>query len=248
MAKKGKYNYIWIGAVILIFGIIFVPKIAERLQNGDVVDINRMNTNPADEPLSYVYLNGEKRKVPEFALLNQDSLLVTDRDYLGKVYVAEFFFTTCPSICPIMNRNLVELQEEFKDYENFGVASFTINPEYDTPSVLKAYAEAYGITDMDWHLLTGDSETIYNLANSGFNIFAAEMPEVPGGFEHSGLFALIDQEGFIRSRKDAFGNPIIYYRGAISLDQEVNAQGETEQISLLKEDIEKLLKENASGK
>ena len=248
MLKKGKYNYIWIGAVILVFGIIFVPKIVERLQNDDVVDINRMNTDPEDAPLSYIYLNGEKRKVPEFALLNQDSLLITDQDYLGKVYVAEFFFTTCPSICPIMNRNLVELQQEFKDYENFGVASFTINPEYDTPSVLKEYAEAYGITDMDWHLLTGDSDSIYALANSGFNIFAAEMPDVPGGFEHSGLFALIDQQGYIRSRKDSFGNPIIYYRGAISLDQEVNAQGETEQISLLKEDIEKLLKENTSGK
>ena len=160
---------------------------------------------------------------------------------LGKVYVAEFFFTTCPTICPIMNKNLVQLQEEFREFEDFGVASFTINPVYDTPSVLKAYAEAYGITDMDWHLLTGDAEQIYELANSGFNIYAQQMPEVPGGFEHSGLFALIDREGYIRSRKDDYGNPIVYYRGSIPLSQGKNEAGETEQISILKEDIRKLL-------
>jgi protein SCO1/2 len=193
--------------------------------------------------LSYIYLNGEKRKVPPFTLLNQDSMLITDRDYLGKVYVAEFFFTTCPTICPIMNKNLVQLQEEFRQFEDFGVASFTINPRYDTPRVLKEYAETYGVTDMDWHLLTGDAEQIYELANAGFNIFAQEMPDVPGGFEHSGLFALIDRDGYIRSRKDPYGNPIIYYRGMISEDAGANAQGETEQISILKEDILKLLEE-----
>ena len=102
----------------------------------------------------------------------------------------------------------------------------------------------YGITDMDWHLLTGNQDSIYDLANAGFNIFAAEMPEVEGGFEHSGLFALVDQEGYLRCRKDEFGNPIIYYRGSIPLDRKENSQGETEQISLLKEDIQKLLDES----
>ncbi len=242
--KKGKYNYIWVALVILIFGIIFVPRIVDRLQEGSVVEHDRISQDPDNEPLSYIYLAGEKRKVPPFALLDQDSMLVTDKDYLGKVYVAEFFFTTCPTICPVMNKNLVQLQEEFREFEDFGVASFTINPQYDTPRVLKEYAEAYGITDMDWHLLTGDPEQIYDLANAGFNIFAQGMPDVPGGFEHSGLFALIDREGYIRSRKDDFGNPIIYYRGAIPVDQGINDQGETEQISILKEDIRKLLEEN----
>ena len=239
--KKGKYNYIWVALIILIFGIIFVPRIVDRLREGTLVDHDRISRDPENVPLSYIYLDGEKRKVPSFTLLDQDSLLVTDRDYLGKVYVAEFFFTTCPTICPIMNKNLVQLQEEFREFEDFGVASFTINPVYDTPSVLKAYAEAYGITDMDWHLLTGDAEQIYELANSGFNIYAQQMPEVPGGFEHSGLFALIDREGYIRSRKDDYGNPIVYYRGSIPLSQGKNEAGETEQISILKEDIRKLL-------
>jgi protein SCO1/2 len=142
-----------------------------------------------------------------------------------------------------MSKNLVELQEEFSGFDNFGIASITINPEYDTPMVLKEYAEEYGISDMDWHLLTGKREVIYDLANIGFNIFASEAPEIAGGFEHSGLFALVDKNGFIRSRLDDFGNPIIYYRGAISREQGKNEEGESEQISILKEDIRKLLDE-----
>lgn len=208
-----------------------------------MVESDRMNIKDPSEKLAYIMLNGQKRSVPPFAFINQDSLLITNDDYLGKVYVAEFFFTTCPTICPIMNQNLVQLQEEFREFENFGVASFTINPDYDTPRVLKEYADQYGITDMDWHLLTGDREEIYELANVGFNIFAAEAQDVPGGFEHSGLFALIDKEGYLRSRLDDFGNPIIYYRGTIMESQGTNAEGEQEQISILKEDIKKLLEE-----
>ncbi len=241
---KKKYSYIWVGLIILIFGIIFVPKIVQRLQDGAVVEHDRISRDPGNQPLAYIEMGGEKRKVPSFALLNQDSLLVTDQDYLGKVYVAEFFFTTCPTICPVMNKNLVQLQEEFREFEDFGVASFTINPVYDTPGVLKAYAEQYGITDMDWHLLTGDPAVIYELANAGFNIYAQQMPGEPGGFEHSGLFALIDRQGYIRSRKDEYGNPIVYYRGAIPEAQGANEAGETEQISILKEDIRKLLEED----
>ena len=209
-----------------------------------MVEHDRISRDPGNQPLAYIEMGGEKRKVPSFALLNQDSLLVTDQDYLGKVYVAEFFFTTCPTICPVMNKNLVQLQEEFREFEDFGVASFTIHPVYDTPRVLKAYAEQYGITDMDWHLLTGDPAVIYELANAGFNIYAQQMPGEPGGFEHSGLFALIDRQGYIRSRKDEYGNPIVYYRGAIPEAQGANEAGETEQISILKEDIRKLLEED----
>ena len=169
--------------------------------------------------------------------------MITQNDYNGKVYVVEFFFTTCPSICPVMNSNLVEIQNEFRDFDDFGVASFTINPDYDTPSVLKAYAEKHGIEDMDWHLMTGDRQEIYDLANIGFNIFAAEDIGVAGGFEHSGLFALVDKNGYLRSRTDDFGNPIIYYRGTISETQGENEEGEKQQISILKEDIKKLLNE-----
>ncbi|RTE55008.1 SCO family protein [Arenibacter aquaticus] len=241
--QKNKYSYVWVSLVILVFGIIFIPKIIDRVQSGTIVQSDRMNVKDSNAKLAFVEINGEKRKVPPFAFINQDSLLISNEDYLGKVYVVEFFFTTCPTICPIMNKNLVQLQDELKEFEDFGVASFTINPEHDTPAVLKAYAEKYGITNMDWHLMTGELTDLYALANSGFNIFAAQVPEAAGGFEHAGLFALIDKDGYIRSRVDKFGNPIVYYRGTITQEEGENDHGEQEQISILKEDIKKLLEE-----
>lgn len=240
---RNKYNYVWVSLIILIFGIIFIPRIIDRIRRGEVVERDRMSIQSQDKQLVYITRNGNKRKVPPFALYNQDSMLITNDDFKGKVYVVEFFFTTCPTICPIMSRNLVELQEEFREFEDFGLASITINPEFDTPSVLKQYAEEYGVTDMDWHLLTGNRDTIYQLANAGFNIYAAEDSNVAGGFEHSGLFALVDREGYLRSRKDGFGNPLVYYRGTITEAQGTSEEGEQQQISILKEDIRTLLKE-----
>ena len=240
---KNKYTYVWVSLVILIFGIIFIPRIIDRVKGGTVVENDRMNVKDNSGDLAFIMINNKKRRVPSFEFINQDSLLISDRDYEGKVFVVEFFFTSCPSICPIMSKNLVEVQNEFLADENFGIASFSITPDYDTPTVLKEYAERYGVADLDWHLMTGDSDKIYDLANSGFNIFAAEMPDSPGGFEHSGLFALIDKDGFVRSRVDEFGNPIVYYRGAISEKEGENEEGEKQQITILKEDIRKLLEE-----
>lgn len=240
---KNKYTYVWVSLVVLVFGIIFIPKIVNRVKEGTIVQNDRMNVKDNSGQLSYVMLNGKKRRVPSFEFIDQDSLLITNQDYKGKVFVVEFFFTSCPSICPIMTENLVDVQETFQDRDDFGIASFSITPEYDTPSVLKAYAEQHGIEDLDWHLMTGEQAEIYKLANEGFNIFVSEMPSAPGGFEHSGLFALVDKKGFIRSRVDKYGNPIVYYRGAITESQGSNDHGEEEQISILKEDIKKLLQE-----
>ena len=237
-----KYTYVWVSLVILVFGILFIPRIVNRLKSGSVVQNNRLANSNGIADLSFIANNGKKRTVPPFSFLNQDSLLISNEDYLGKVYVVEFFFTTCPTICPIMTRNLVELQDTFKD-DDFGVASFSINPRYDTPTVLKKYASKYGIVDMDWNLMTGDQEVIYDLANKGFYIIANEEEEAPGGFEHSGAFALIDKQGYIRSRNDRFGNPLIYYRGTITEEQGTNNEGEAQQITMLKEDIKKLLAE-----
>lgn len=241
--KKQSYTYIGISFIVLVFGIIFIPRIVDRIKDGTVVENDRLNVKNNDGALAYVTFEGAKKKVPQFTFVNQDSIVISNRDYLGKVYVVEFFFTKCPSICPIMTKNLVDIQDEFKGLDNFGLASFSIAPKQDTPTVLKQYAEKNGITNLDWHLMTGDKDEIYELANKGFNIFAEENPNVAGGFEHSGLFALIDKKGFVRSRVDDYGNPIIYYRGTITEDGKINEEGETEQISILKEDIKKLLAE-----
>ncbi|MEM9077225.1 MAG: SCO family protein [Bacteroidota bacterium] len=241
--SKKKYTYVWVSAIILIFGTFAVYEISKRLKEGTVVENDRMSIPNLAKEVGFVVNEGRKRKVPAFSFRNQDSVLISDKDYLGKVYVVEFFFTTCPTICPMMTKNLVELQDTFKDYEDFGVASFTINPRYDTPSVLKKYADRYGVEDSDWHFLTGDRDSIYGLAEEGFYLPAIEDASVPGGFEHSGMFALIDKQGNIRSREDNFGNPIIYYRGTVTEEQGVNEDGEPQQITILKEDIKKLLLE-----
>ena len=204
-------SYIGISFIILIFGIWAVPKIVDHFKKSDLVEIG---------------------PVPAFELTNQDGKTVSDKDYLGKVYVVEFFFSTCPTICPIMNQNMLELQKEFYGNPEFGIASITINPEYDTPQVLKKHAEELGVKHYNWHFLTGDREHIHNLSYKGFNLYAGSNNNAPGGFEHSGMFALVDKDGVIRSRKDQYGNAITYYDGL-----------EEEGIKAIKEDIKKLLDE-----
>lgn len=249
MSNKTNYSYVGIAFIILIFGIIFIPKIVNRISNDDITrDESRSenvsaNTKGAKSDLAYLKIGDEPKKVPAFSFTDQNGNTITNEDYLGKVYVVEFFFTTCPTICPIMNRNLVNVQNHFKDFENFGVASFTINPKTDTPQVLNAYAEAYGISNPNWHLMTGSEEAIYKLANEGFNLYTAKDETVEGGFEHSGNFALIDKEGYIRSRRDNFGNPLIFYNGLISEAEGTDDDGIPQEITILKEDIAKLLKE-----
>lgn len=108
---------------------------------------------------------------------------------------------------------MLTIQNKFFGNPNFGIVSITINPEHDTPKVLKSHRELIGVTSKNWNFLTGDKNYIYNLSNQGFTIYAGENSKANGGFEHSGLFALIDKKGNIRCRKDKFGNPILYYDG-----------------------------------
>ena len=130
---------------------------------------------------------------------------------------------------------MVKIQNEFYGNPAFGIASISIDPERDTPEVLKAYATEKGATLKNWHFLTGDKADVYSFSNDGFKLYAGENKDVEGGFEHSGLFALIDKNGFIRSRTVVNGeieNPIKFYNG---LDEK--------EIQWLKQDIKLLLKE-----
>jgi protein SCO1/2 len=98
-----KYSYIGISFIVLIFGIIFFPRIMDRIENESINDSKRLSIS---DELSFIKLNGEKRKVADFLFLNQDSLFISNQDFKGKVFVAEFFFTRCPSICIEMNKNM----------------------------------------------------------------------------------------------------------------------------------------------
>lgn len=214
--KKGKYSYVGIAFIVLLFGIYSVPKIVKNFQKSDLHKFT---------------------KVPDFEFINQEGKTISNKDYQGKVYVVEFFFATCPTICPIMNRKMVTIQNEFFGNPNFGIASFSITPEIDTPEKLKEYAENYKITHKNWNLLTGKpQEEVYKLSNEGFKLYAGNGEESHGGFEHSGLFALVDKNGYIRSRYDEHGNPIMYYRA-------LEEQGFPDQINELKQDIKLLLNE-----
>ena len=211
-----KYSYIGISFVILIFGIYVVPKVVKKFQKSDLETFG---------------------KVPDFLFTNQNGKTITNKNYDGKVYVVEFFFTTCPSICPIMNEKMVTVQDAFYGNPNFGIASISITPNTDTPAVLQQYAKDHKITSRNWHLLTGKSEkVVFDLANQGFKLYTGKSDGDHGGFEHSGLFALIDKDGNIRSRKDEYGNPIMYYRA-------LEENGFPDQINELKEDIKLLLNE-----
>jgi protein SCO1/2 len=205
-------SYIGISFIILIFGIYAVPKIVDRIKNGDVVKGNRLDNvglknSKSDAKLLTI------APAPKFELTNQDNVKISNESYKGKVYVLEFFFTTCPSICPKMNLSMLEIEKTFFGNPNFGIVSITIDPAHDTPQILKDHAKLLGVKSSNWNFLTGDKATIMNLSNKGFNLYAGENAKVSGGFEHSGLFALIDKNGNIRCRKDDFGNPILYYDG-----------------------------------
>ena len=228
-----KYSYIGISFIILIFGILFFPKIMDRIEKQSISENTRLTKSNV---LSFIKLNGEKRKVPEFIFLNQDSLLISNEDFNGKVFVAEFFFTKCPSICIEMNRNMKILDDKFGEREDFGIVSFTIDPENDTPTVLKKYSELIEVKSKNWHFLTGEISEIYGLSNAGFNIFSSINSEVEGGFEHQGFFALIDQNGYIRSRVNQYGVPLVYYLG-------INNEDSFDQgIKMIEQDIKQLLK------
>ena len=234
--------------LLIVFGLVFVPRVIDRVKNNDISrsesrSLKLDNFEKNIKPLPYLLMNNERKKVPEFNFVNQNGELVSNNDYIGKVYIVEFFFTTCTTICPVMNTNLIHIQNSFTKFSDFGIASFSINPEYDTVDILNQYANENGIVNSNWNLMTGDRSEIYKLANDGFNLYTAASSDFIDGFEHSGYFALIDKQGFIRCRNDEFGNPKIYYKGSVNYMDKLDSNGEAEEIAILKEDLLKLLNE-----
>ncbi len=229
--KKNQNAYIGISLVLLVFGIIFIPKIISRISNNNIVDNDRHNLERTTPQKSNTLAFVGNKQVPAFSFVNQEGVTITNSDYRGKVYVVEFFFSTCQDICPVMNQNMKKVAKAFPNGGEVGIASFSIDPTYDTPEVLKEYAKAYDIEHPAWNFLTGDKEEIFKLSNEGFNLYAAEGMDEEDDFQHSGFFALIDQNGNIRSRIDENGNPIVYYDGL-----------KDEGVQMLIQDIKKLLK------
>lgn len=137
--------------------------------------------------------------IPDFRLVNQYGDTISQQDLEGKVYVADFFFATCPTICPKMTRQLLRVHEVYREQPDVVLLSHTIDPEHDSVAVLREYAERHGVArGSGWHFLTGSQDRIYELAEDYYMVAASEDSTAPGGYAHSGAFILIDRQDRIR--------------------------------------------------
>lgn len=133
-----------------------------------------------------------------FSFINQDSLLITDKTFENKIYIADFFFLTCPTICPKMTNELLKVYDVFKSNPHVYFLSHTIDPEHDTVSKLKEHAKDLGIDSKKWFFVTGNQDSIYALANESYFAAAFADKDAPGGYIHSGSLLLVDINKHIR--------------------------------------------------
>ncbi len=143
--------------------------------------------------------------IPSFSFLNQDSVLVSDKNFDNKVYIANFFFTHCPSICPTMNRNLLTVYEKYKGDDRVAFLSHSIDFKYDQPHVLKEYASKLGVSGEQWQFVTGSKAGIYGIAES-YLVYTQEDKDAPGGYDHQGYLVLVDHNKHIRGAYDGTNN------------------------------------------
>ncbi|WP_407430933.1 SCO family protein [Arcticibacter sp.] len=160
--------------------------------------------------------------IPSFNFVNQDKQVVSEKDFKNKIYVADFFFTSCPSICPVMHRNMLNVYDKFKNNEDVKIASHTIDYKYDTPEKLKEYATKLGIEGNQWEFLRGSRDSVYTLAERSYLVAVNEDANAPGGYIHQGWFILVDKQGRLRGAYDGT---------------------KEDQVSKLMDDMETLLKE-----
>ena len=204
--------------------LLLLPLIALAISCGapsektsEVAELPILGERYVDDNQDTVY-----HSIADFAFVNQVGDTIRKEDMAGKIYVADFFFTTCPTICPVMKKEMLRVFEQFKGEPNFRILSHSIDPTHDTQAVLKDYAEKLGVPDATtWNFLTGDQEKIFEIGQTSYLTTTMADDMEPGGFLHSGAFLLVDQQGRIRG----------VYDGT-----------KTEQVDRLLADIPKLLK------
>lgn len=149
-------------------------------------------------------VNGDTlfHRIAPFAFVDQDSAVVTNDNFRGKVYVADFFFTSCRTICPIMKTQMLRVYEATRDMPDVQIISHTIDPEYDTVALLRDFSKRLGVESGRWHFVTGVKDSIYKIAQTSYFATALEDKSEPDGFIHSGAFLLIDRQGRIRGKYD----------------------------------------------
>ena len=192
---KGKFNYYWL---LILIPIIFIGWYVFRVKE--------------DKPITYLQYFGPKHAlkvndttyhfIPDFEFTNQFNEKVTQETLKNKIYVTEYFFTTCQSICPVMNTNLERVYKEFKDNPEFMIVSHTVDPEMDSVPVLMEYAKKHGVVSKKWLFLTGQKPKLYDIARKGYLLNAEEGTGDADDFIHTQNFALIDKEKHIRGFYD----------------------------------------------
>lgn len=188
---KNKFNYNWLVVLLPVFflGWYF------------------FSSNSTEPVRTLQYFGPKKIKDPrehiirDFSFVDQYGRVVGRKDFKGKVYVAEFFFTTCGSICPVMNRHLVNVYNRFNKHPDFKILSHTVDPETDSVRVLLAYAKEHGVQDSTWLFVTGNKRDLYSMARQAYLLANSETGD-PDEFVHTQQFALIDRRGHIRGQYD----------------------------------------------
>ena len=158
-----------------------------------------VNPELVDSTIQYI---SKYHTIADFSFTNQNGKTITQKDYEGKIYVADFFFTTCGSICPKMTTNLVEVQKAFSNNPNVMLLSHTVFPETDSVSVLKKYAIKNGVIDSKWNLVTGDKKQIYSLARKSYLAVKLGKPEELYDMVHTENFVLVDSKRRVRGFYD----------------------------------------------
>ena len=183
-------------SVFMISAIYSILKPEKRLPVFNPVDVN---PRLVDQSLLHISSN---HKIRDFSLINQNGKVITQEDYKDKIYVSDFFFTTCQTICPIMTHNMAKIQKEFNEDDSVMLLSHSVTPEIDSVTVLRDYADRKGVVDVKWNVTTGYKKHIYELARKSYFSFVDEGDGGVQDFIHTENFILVDKKRQIRGYYD----------------------------------------------
>jgi protein SCO1/2 len=187
--------------VVIVLLLLITAGCKYENNNPTLPFLGRKQITPVEENNSTRY-DTLYHTIADFTFVNQDSGIVTNQTFEDKIYVADFFFTTCPTICPIMKAQMLRLYETYQSNPEIMFLSHTIDPDYDTVALLHEFADRLGVSSEKWHFVTGDKEDIYEIGQNSYMVTAMEDEKEPGGYIHSGAFILVDKERHIRGLYD----------------------------------------------
>jgi len=200
--KSFLYKYRKFFVVLIVFSVVTISLFYSALKPQKTLPIyNPADVNPelVDSTVQY---KSKYHTIADFSFVNQNGDTITQKNYEGKIYVADFFFTTCGSICPKMSTNLSEVQKAVLNNPKVMLLSHTVFPEVDSVSVLKAYAIKYGVDDSKWNLVTGDKKDIYTMARKSYLAVKLGRPDQLYDMVHTENFVLVDQKRRVRGFYD----------------------------------------------